>query len=186
MKIPWNHTAWGDFSHLHTPRNHIGYIFPIELIWMGDSHLWTPELCQSGHELFPWMTLLHLCCSWPFQSVSGKSEGKRHISSIFFLYLDTLEFFPNLLCQMWENLFTPRKGFWESPERFNSLVIKSGSSLQSGWVQAHGQMGPGLLIRSLGLLAWTETTSQAWKKFLTNADLVPWRRTFRPNFHFNC
>lgn len=37
-----------------------------------------------------------------------------------FLCLDTLGCFPNLLCQMWENLFTPRKGFQESPERFNS------------------------------------------------------------------
>lgn len=66
-----------------------------------------------------------------------------------FLCLDTLGCFPNLLCQMWENLFTPRKGFQESPERFNSLVIKSESVLQKGWVPAHGQMGPRLLIPSL-------------------------------------
>lgn len=74
---------------------------------------------------------------------------------------------------MWENLFTPRKGFWESPERFNSLVIKAGSSLQSGSVPTCGQTGPRLLIPFSELLTWNGTTSQAWMNFLARVDSVP-------------
>lgn len=77
---------------------------------MGYSHIWTPELCQSGQELFPWMTLLHLCCQWTFLILSGASEGRKHIT--IFLYFDSLAFFPSPLCQMWEKLFTPLKSFW--------------------------------------------------------------------------
>ncbi|KAK4823403.1 hypothetical protein QYF61_001777 [Mycteria americana] len=56
---------------------------------------------------------------------------------------------------MWENLFTPRKGFRESPERFNSLVIESGSSLLSGvgldarWVEGDTSAGQEGVIQPL-------------------------------------
>lgn len=62
-------------------KNCTGSIFPVEFIWMGESHIWTPELCQSGHELSrEWPYCIFL---WANQSVLGESEGRRHISQPF-------------------------------------------------------------------------------------------------------
>lgn len=102
-----------------------------------------------------------------------------------FLCLDTLGCFPNLLCQMWENLFIPRKGFQESPERFNSLTIKSESLLQKGWVTAHGQTGPRLFMLSsqsqpeLKVLPKPERSfKRPWSQCLGDVPFIL--------FHFNC
>lgn len=58
-----------------------------------------------------------------------------------FLCLGTLGCFPNLLCQMWENLFIPRKALKDSTHSWSNLS----SYYKKGERQPMARQGPGCL-----------------------------------------